>query len=182
MLAKPLTTLLQKNVKFIWTYQTQLAFDNLKKAMCSTPVLALRDFAKQFTIETDACAFGVGAVLSQEGHPIAYYSKSLGVSNQRLSIYEKEFLAIIMALDKWRPYLVRGPFVIKTDHRSLCHLDDQSLTSELQKKAVTKLIGLQYSFQYKRGVDNRAADALSRRNPQSELHAISCVQPGSGSQ
>lgn len=82
-------------------------------------------------LEIDACATGIGAVLSQDGHPIAFYSKALGIQNQKLSIYEKEFLAIMMEIDKWRSYLIRGPFTIKTDHQSLCHLDDQVLGSEL---------------------------------------------------
>lgn len=162
ILAKPLTMLLQKNAKFVWTPQAQSAFVALKEAMCSTPVLALPDFAKPFVIETDACATGIGVVLSQEGHPVAFYSKALGIVNQRLSIYEKEFLAIMMAVDRWRSYLLRGPFVIKTDHKALCHLDDQTLDTELQKKAMTKLIGLQYKFQYKKGVENKSADALSK--------------------
>lgn len=174
ILAKPLTMLLQKNAKFVWTPQAQSAFVALKEAMCSTPVLALPDFAKPFVIETDACATGIGVVLSQEGHPVAFYSKALGIVNQRLSIYEKEFLAIMMAVDRWRSYLLRGPFVIKTDHKALCHLDDQTLDTELQKKAMTKLIGLQYKFQYKKGVENKSADALSRVG---QFFEISVVQP-----
>lgn len=75
----------------------------------NTPVLALPDFSRPFSIETDACDTGVGAVLVQDGHPIAYLSKALGVKNQRLSIYEKEFLAVMMAVDKWRAYLQRAP-------------------------------------------------------------------------
>lgn len=142
IMAKPLTVLLQKGVKFEWSPQAHQAFCDLKETMFSTPVLTLPDFIKPFTIETDACATGVGAILSQDGHPVACYSKALGKVNQRLSIYEKEFLAIMMAVDRWRPYLIRGPFVIKTDHKALCHLDDQSLDTELQKKAMTKLIGL----------------------------------------
>lgn len=108
---------------------------------------------------------------------MAYYSKALGINNQKLSIYEKEFLAIMMAIDKWRPYLLRGPFVIKTDHKSLCHLDDQTLGSELQRKAMTKLIGLQYKFQYKKGVENKSADALSRVGHFFSLQAILVAQP-----
>lgn len=145
--------------------------------MSNTPVLALPNFQLPFTLETDACAYGLGAVLSQQGHPIAYYSKTLGPVNQKLSIYEKEFLAIMMAVDKWRCYLQRGPFIIKTDHKSLCHLDDQILGTELQQKAMTKLMGLQYSFQYKRGVDNIVADALSRMPSSSQFCALSVVQP-----
>lgn len=142
ILAKPLTMLLQKNAKFVWTDQAHQAFLALKQDMVTAPVLISPDFSKSFTIETDACSTGIGAVLSQEGHPVAFYSKALGVNNQKLSIYEKEFLAIMMAIDKWRAYLLRGPFVIKTNHQSLCHLDDQVLGFELQRKAMTKLIGL----------------------------------------
>lgn len=99
---------------------------------------------------------------SRNFHLVAYYSKALGVTNQQLSIYEKEFLAIMMAVEKWRAYLQRGPFVIKTDHQSLCLLGDQVLTSDLQRKAMTKLVGLQFSFQYKKGSENTVAEALSR--------------------
>jgi hypothetical protein len=60
-----------------------------------------------FTIKTDACETGIGAVLTQEGHPIAYFSKGLSIANQKLSTYEKEFLAVLMAVDKWRSYLLR---------------------------------------------------------------------------
>lgn len=77
----------------------------LKDATVNTPVLALPDFSRPFSIETDACDTGVGAVLVRDGHPIAYLSKALGVQNQRLSIYDKEFLAVIMAIDKYRTYL-----------------------------------------------------------------------------
>jgi hypothetical protein len=72
----------------------------LKQAMTSTPVLALPDFQAQFTVETDACFDGVGAVLMQQGQPIAYLSKALSLKHQQLSIYEKEFLALILAVDK----------------------------------------------------------------------------------
>jgi hypothetical protein len=68
--------------------------------MVNTPVLALPNFSRPFSIETDACDTGIGAVLVQDGHPIAYFSKALGVRNQKLSTYEKEFLAVMMAVDK----------------------------------------------------------------------------------
>jgi hypothetical protein len=73
----------------------------------------------------------VGAVLMQQGHPIAYMSKALGQMNRKLSVYEKEFLAVIMAVDKWCQYLQLGPFTILTDHKSLCNLSDQQLTTDL---------------------------------------------------
>lgn len=82
-----------------------------------------------------------------------------------------------MAIERWRPYVCRGPFVIKTDHKSLCHLETQAITSDLQRKAMTKLIGLQFQFQYKKGEDNKAADALSRVGHVFALPAVSSSQP-----
>lgn len=171
-----MTVLLQKK-GFLWSDSAQKAFDQLKQAMSATPVLALPDFTKSFCVETDACATGIGAVLMQEGHPVAFYSKALSVNNQKLSIYEKEFLAIMMAVDRWRPYLSRGSFTIKTDHKSLCHLQDQVLTSDLQRKAMTKLVGLHFTFQYKKGQDNKVADALSSVGHVFSLHAVSAGTP-----
>lgn len=176
ILAKPLTTLLQHR-EFQWTPQAQLAFDKLKQAMTETPVLALPNFDKPFCIETDACDSGIFAVLSQDSHPVAYMSRALGVNNKKLSVYEKEFLAVMMAVDRWRSYLLRVPFVIRTDHQSLCHLGDQVLASDLQRKAMTKLIGLQYTFQYKKGTENTAADSFSRVGHLLSIHAVSVVQP-----
>lgn len=130
----------------MWLDKSQQAFDDLKHTMTTAPVLVLPDFTKPFTIETDACSSGIGAVLCQEGHPVAFYSKALGVNNQKLSIYENEFLTIMMAVDKWRPYLL-GALLLSKLTSVLCHLDDLILGSELQRKAMTKLIGLQYRFQ-----------------------------------
>jgi hypothetical protein len=61
-----------------------------------------------------ACDRGIGAVLSQQGHHIAFLSKALSIANQRLSIYDKESLTVLMAVDKWRPYLLKQPFIIMT--------------------------------------------------------------------
>lgn len=72
------------------------------------------------------------------------------MANQRLSTYEKEFLAGLMVVDKWRPYLFKQPFTIRTDHRSLCHLQDQNLYIDIQRKAMTKLARLQFRLLYKK--------------------------------
>jgi hypothetical protein len=121
IIAKPLTHLLQ-NKTFSWNQAAQVAFDKLKLAMTSTHVLSFPDFSKVFIIEIDACDTGIGAVLIQEGHHIAYFSKGLSIANQRLSTYEKEFMAVMMVVDKWTSYLHRNDFIIQTDHQSLCHL------------------------------------------------------------
>ena len=81
---------------------------------------------------------------------MAYVSKALGPKNQTLSTYEKECLAILLAVDHWRAYLQHSEFTIKTDQRSLVHLDDQRLTTPWQHKALTKLMGLRYKILYKR--------------------------------
>ena len=83
--------------------------------MTQTPVLALPNFQEQFTVETDACAHGIGAVLMQKGQPVAYWSKALGDKHQHLSVYEKEFLALIMAVERWKHYLQRQEFIILTE-------------------------------------------------------------------
>jgi hypothetical protein len=178
LITKPLTQFLTKK-GFEWMPVATEAFLKLKTAMSSTPVLALADFTLPFTVETNACEIGVGDVLMQKGHPIAYMSKALGIMNQKLSIYEKEFLAVIMAVDKWRQYLQRGPFTILTDHKSLTNLNDQQLASDLQRKAMAKLVGLQFDIKYKKGVENSAADSLSRVGHLLDIQAISvenCVK------
>ena len=109
--------------KFQWPLLAQQAFDKLKQAMTQTPVLALPNFQLQFIVETDACAEGIGAVLIQQGQPIAYLSKAIREKHKALSIYE-EFLALIMAVEKWLPYLQRQEFVILTDHKSLSYLNE----------------------------------------------------------
>ncbi|CAO2169428.1 unnamed protein product [Urochloa humidicola] len=119
LLSKPLTYLLKKNSLFVWTTQHDNSFQALKQALCSAPVLALPNFSKPFAIETDACGTGLGAVLLQEGHPLAYISKALGPKSQGLSTYEKEYLAILMAVQQWRSYLQHSEFIIYTDQKSL---------------------------------------------------------------
>ena len=99
LIARPLTDLLKKNVPFVWTSITDEAFVTLEQALLSAPVLALPDFTKPFMIETDACEYGIGAVLMQQGHPLAFVSKTLGPKNRALSVYEKEYLVILLAVD-----------------------------------------------------------------------------------
>ncbi|CAO1939527.1 unnamed protein product [Urochloa humidicola] len=178
VIAKPLTSLLKKNTLFVWTHDHQVAFESLKSALSSAPVLATPDFSKPFCIETDASAQGVGAVLMQSGHPLAFISKPLGPRTVGLSTYEKEYLAILLAVEQWRSYLQHAEFIICTDQKSLTHLTDQRLNTPWQQKVFTKLLGLQYKIVYKQGTDNRVADALSRRShSQASLRALSACSP-----
>lgn len=177
LISRPLTDLLKKDVLFHWTPQLQMSFEALKQALISAPVLVLPDFSKPFTIETDASSTGVGAVLSQDNHPVAYISKALGPKTQALSTYEKECLALILAVTKWKSYLQHQEFNIATDHKSLIHLGEQKLQKGMQHKAFLKLLGLQYKIVYKKGLDNKAPDALSRQAEPSTVAAISTSTP-----
>jgi hypothetical protein len=125
-------------------------------------VLALPQFEEVFVVEIDACAEGIGDVLMQNIRPIAYLSKALSVKNQGMSIYDKEFLAFVLAVEKWRPYLQRAEFVIRTYHKALSFLESQVLHTDIQKKAMAKLMCFHFKIIYRKGKDNLAADALSR--------------------
>ena len=93
--------------------------------MSTALVLALPDFNALFIMKADACTNGIGAVLGQNGRPMAFFSKALSLKHQSLSVYDKEMLAILMAVKKWNSYLVGRHFQIKTDHHSLKFLLDQ---------------------------------------------------------
>jgi transposase InsO family protein len=176
IIAKPLTELLKKDQVFVWTTAHNDAFSLLKSALSSAPVLALPDFSRPFHIETNASGFGIGVVLQQDNHHIAFISKSLSKCNQGLTVYEKEYLAILLAVDTWRHYLLQAEFFIHTDHQSLTHLNEQRLHTAWQQKVFARLMGLQYKILYKKGVENGAADALSRRRHPEQLLAISSVK------
>ena len=154
IIAKPLADLLKKDQLFIWTSTHESTFSMLKQALCTAPVFALLDFSLPFHIETDASGTGIREVLQQNGHPIAFISKALSPRNQGLSVYEKEYLSILMVVEQWRHYLLQGEFFIHTDHRNLVHLNEQRLHTAWQQKVFSKLLGLQYKILYKKGSEN----------------------------
>ncbi|KAL6315672.1 hypothetical protein AAG906_005760 [Vitis piasezkii] len=142
IIARPLTNLLKKG-QFGWHEEAERAFLALKRAMTTTPILAMPNFNESFTIETDASGEGIGAVLSQCGKPVAYMSRALGVAKKSWSTYAKEMLAIIEAIP----------------------------TPE-QQKWVAKLLGYDYEITYKPGRENSTADALSRKQGSPVLQNI----------
>lgn len=100
--------------------------------MTEAPVLALPNYNLPFVVKTDASCTGVEVVLMQQGHHLAYLSKSLPVKHQSLSTYEKELYAFVLATQKWRGYLQGNHFIIKTDHLGLKFLLEQRLSTLLQ--------------------------------------------------
>ncbi|XP_047339547.1 uncharacterized protein LOC124943023 [Impatiens glandulifera] len=124
---------------------------------------ALPDFSQPFVVETDASNVGIGAVLVQNNRPIAYISRALQAANNPSSTYERELLALTFAVEKWRPYLRYSPFIVKTDHESLKHLLEQRVQTPAQEKWLYKLVGYDFTVQYKKGKENVVVDALSRR-------------------
>jgi hypothetical protein len=178
VISRPLFNLLKKHSVFLWTQDHQQAFQLLKTALVTASVLALPDFTKPFSVHTDACQYSVGAVLMQQDHPLAFLSRALGPKNQGLSTYEKEYMAILLAVNHWRSYLQLAEFIIYTDHSSLTQLNEQCLHTPWQQKVYTKLIGLQYKIVYRKGSDNAAADALSRLpRPSADCFAVSHCSP-----
>jgi hypothetical protein len=126
--AAPLTALLKKD-GFSWNDAAAATFSALKAAVTSAPILAMPDFAKLFIVECDASAFGFGAVLVQEGHPVAYFSRAVAPRNRVLAAYERELIGLVQAVRHWRPYLWGHRFLIKTDHYNLKYLLDQRLAT-----------------------------------------------------
>ena len=143
----------------------------LKRVMTSALVLALPDFNKPFIVETDASMIGVGAVLMQERHPITFISKSLGPKQQVMLVYERDMLAILHAVTKWKHYLWGRHFTIHTNHISLKYLLHQKMTTPAQHLWLVKLLGYDCDIEYKQGRENLTADALSRI-PSNEVYAL----------
>jgi len=98
----------------------------------------------------------------QQRHPIAFISRALAPKHHSISAYEKELLALVFVVDKWRPYLIGSHFIVKTDHFSLKYLLEQKIATLFQAKLLPKLLGLDYTVIYKKGKKNIAADSLSR--------------------
>ncbi|MCH81990.1 enzymatic polyprotein, partial [Trifolium medium] len=157
-IAWPLTQLLKDN--FCWNDESQFAFEQLKLAMTTLPVLAVPNFETEFNAETDASGKGIGAVLMQEGRPVAYMSQTLSDRAQKKSVYERKLMAIVLAIQKWRPYLLGRHFQVHTDQKSLRFLTNQRVMG--QQKWTSTLLGYDFDIKYKPGKENSEADAFSR--------------------
>ena len=114
-------------------------------------------------MECDASGLGIGAVLMQEGRPIAYFSKKLSGVTLKYPTYDKELYALVRALETWQHYLWPKEFVIHTDHESLKHLKGQHKLNKRHARWMEFVETFPYVIRYKQGKENIVADALSRR-------------------
>jgi hypothetical protein len=113
-------------------------------ALYKAPVLALSDFTKPFIMKTNVYVTELRAVPNQEARPLAYLNKALCVKHLRLPIYKNEYLATLMAVERWRHYLKQDHFIFKIDYESLKYLLEQKIYSSIQRKGLIKLLRLRY--------------------------------------
>ena len=168
-IATPLTDLTRKTQpnKVDWTAECEMAFSKLKELLTTAPVLQTPDFSKMFIVQTDASERGVGAVLSQVGEsgedkPVAYFSKKLLTREENYSTVEKECLAIKLATQAFRVYLLGRPFVVQTDHRALEWLDRVKENNSRLSRWSLAMQPFQFTVEYRPGRGNANADSLSR--------------------
>lgn len=169
-IANPLTELTKKDKDFEWSTECEVAFGRLKGALVRPPVLAYPTLRKEFQLYTDASNVALGAVLSQEDSEglervIAYESKTLSASERNYSTFDKEFLAIVWAVDKFRPYLLGVAFTIITDHKPLVGLKTLKLGKDPTGRRDRWCLDLSLydcEIRHRSGTSNGNADALSR--------------------
>lgn len=158
----PITDCLRKG-EFKWTKATSRAFGEIKTRMSEAPVLRLPDFSNVFEVACNASGVGIGGVLSQESHPFAFFSENLNAARQKYSTYKKEFYAVVQALRHWRHYLLSQEFVLLSDHEALRYLNSQKKLDPMCAKWVEFLQEYTFVLKHQAGVDNKVADALSRK-------------------
>lgn len=149
--------------KFQWTEAQQQAFEELKKRLCSAPVLVLPDLHQAFEIETDASDYALGAVLTQNGHPVAYHSETFSDTVRKYPTYDKELYAIVQACKQWKHYILGKETVIHTDHKPLQFLQTQGkLQNDRHQRWSVYLQQFHLNIRHKKGSSNKVADCLSR--------------------
>lgn len=165
-LAACLNELRKKNKRFYWSEECQSSFDKLKEAIINPPVLAIPDYNLPFILQCDASDRAAGAVLLQENngetYPVAYYSKKFSDSEKCLSVYHKEALAVVNAINKFRNYLEHKKFTLVTDNSALAWVLGNFRKLGKLGRWVETILSLPFEIQHVKGKDNAVADFLSR--------------------
>ncbi|GJV63572.1 retrovirus-related pol polyprotein from transposon 17.6 [Tanacetum coccineum] len=160
-IAKPMTKLTQKSVKFDWTKKAEAAFQLLKHKLCSAPIVALPEGSENFMVYYDASHKGLGVVLMQKEKLIAYASRQLKIHEKNYTTHDLELGAVVFALKLWRHYLYDTKCVVFTDHKSLQHILDQKELNMRQRRWLELLSDYDCEIRYHLEKANVVADALS---------------------
>lgn len=171
-LAKPLFVLTENQVKFSWDEKCQIAFEELKQVLSSSPCLSFPKGEGEFILDTDASKIGIGSILSQrqdgKERVIAYFSRVLSKAEKNYCITRRELLAIVDSLKSFRHYLLGRKFIIRTDHISLRWLMSfRDLEGQLARW-LEKLQEYDFEVVHRKGVAHKNADGLSRRECETE--------------
>ena len=151
-----------KGTTFKWNNAIKQSFKFLKKEVIETPILSLPDFDKVFEVYYDAYHVGIGAILSQAGKPIAFFSKKLNDVRNNYTSQDIEFYAIVQALQHWGHYLVPKQFLLFNDHIDLKYINTQNKSNNRHAKWVSFIQGYTFVMKHKSGKQNQVEDALSR--------------------
>ncbi|GKD46557.1 putative reverse transcriptase domain-containing protein, partial [Tanacetum coccineum] len=160
-IAKSMTKLTQKNVKFEWGEKEEEAFQLLKQKLCSAPILSLPEGSENFVVYCDASHKGLGAVLMQKEKVIAYASRQLKVHEKNYTTHDLELGAVVLALNIWRHYLYGTKCTMFTDHKSQQHILDQKELNMRQCRWLELLSDYDCEIRYLPGKANVVAGALS---------------------
>lgn len=152
-----------KGSPFVWTEEANRAFQLIKNKLITAPVLILHDFSKPFELHCDASKLGIGAVLSQTGRPVAFFSEKIAGSQERYSTYDVELYAVMQAVKHWRHYLFHHEFVLFTDHDALKHMDSHDKVSARHAGWFSYLQQFTFVIKHKANTLYKAANALRRR-------------------
>ncbi|GJR57888.1 putative reverse transcriptase domain-containing protein [Tanacetum coccineum] len=162
-IAKSMTKLTQKGIKFDWGEKEENAFQLIKQKLCSAPILALPEGSEDFVVYCDASHKGLGAVLMQREKVIAYASRQLKVHEKNYTTHDLELGSVVFALKIWRHYLYGTRCTVFTDHKSLQHILDQKELNMRQRRWLELLSDYDCDIRYHPGKANVVADALSRK-------------------
>jgi hypothetical protein len=163
-ISKPMTELLEKDKNFKWTPTCEASFQELKMRLTSAPILVMPDMEKSFSIYYDASSQGLGCVLMQDFHMVAYASRQLRKHEAHYRTYDLELAAIVHALKIWRHYLMGKRSELYMDHKSLKYIFTQSNLNLRQRILLELIKDYDLEINYHPRKANVVADTLSRRS------------------
>jgi hypothetical protein len=164
-----MTALLEKDKKFEWTSACEVSFQELKKRLTTAPILVMLDMEMLFSIYCDASDEGLGCVLMQDGHVIAYASWQLRKHEAHYPTHDLELAVVVHALKIWRHYLMGKRCELYMDHKSLKYIFTQSNLNLRQRRWLQLIKDYDLGINYHPGKANVVADALSWRSHVSQL-------------